>query len=163
MHEDNPPVSNVCFSPNGRFVLASSLDNCIRLWDFVAGSVKKTYQGHKNEKYALGGCFAICGSRPLVASASEDGRLMLWDVMGKSVAQAVDAHIGVCFWVDVNDRLMVSGGHDRTVRMFTNENATPLEPPAADDIDSNTRPAPDEVHPEMLVKQEHVEMAPIPP
>ena len=57
VHEDNPGVANVCFSPNARFVLAFTLDNCVRLWDYVAGSVKKTYQGHRNERFAVGGCF----------------------------------------------------------------------------------------------------------
>ena len=59
MHEDNPPVTSVCFAPNGRYVLASSSDSCLRLWDYVSGTVKKTYQGHENGKFSVGGCFGI--------------------------------------------------------------------------------------------------------
>lgn len=119
VHEDNPAVANVCFSPNGRFVLAFNLDNCIRLWDYVAGSVKKTYQGHKNEKFAVGGCFGVLDGSPFIASASEDGDIVLWDVISKNVLQRVQGHKkGVCFWVDVHSETMVSAGQDSTIRVY---------------------------------------------
>lgn len=118
VHEDNPAVASVCFSPNGRFVLASSLDNCIRLWDYVSGSVKKTYQGHRNEKFAVGACFGVLGGEAFVASASEDGGVVLWDVKSKEVLQRVEGHGGVCFWVDVHGPTMVSCGQDKTIRVY---------------------------------------------
>ncbi|KAG6241885.1 hypothetical protein E4U23_007058 [Claviceps purpurea] len=119
VHEDNPAVTNVCFSPNGRFVLAFNLDNCIRLWDYVTGTVKKTYQGHRNEKYAIGGCFGVLDGEPFVASASEDGDIVLWDVRNKEVLQRVQTgHRGVCFWVDVNGETMASAGQDHCVRLY---------------------------------------------
>ncbi|KAG5981777.1 hypothetical protein E4U55_002579 [Claviceps digitariae] len=119
VHEDNPAVTNVCFSPNGRFVLAFNLDNCIRLWDYVAGTVKKTYQGHRNEKFAIGGCFGVLEGEPFVASASEDGDIVLWDVKNKEILQRVPTgHRGVCFWVDVNGETMASAGQDHSVRLY---------------------------------------------
>ncbi|KAG6016709.1 hypothetical protein E4U54_000566 [Claviceps lovelessii] len=119
VHEDNPAVTNVCFSPNGRFVLAFNLDNCIRLWDYVAGTVKKTYQGHRNEKFAIGGCFGVLDGEPFVASASEDGDLVLWHVKSKEILQRVPTgHRGVCFWVDVNGETMASAGQDHSVRLY---------------------------------------------
>ncbi|KAF4124076.1 COMPASS component SWD3 [Geosmithia morbida] len=129
VHEDNPAVTNVCFSPNGRFVLASNLDNCIRLWDYVSGTVKKTYQGHRNEKFAVGGCFGVLGGgggdgdgNAFVASASEDGSVVLWDVGTKEVLQRIDGqHRGVCFWIDVHGDTMVSAGQDKTVRLYRHE------------------------------------------
>lgn len=111
-------MSNVCFSPNGRFVLAFNLDNCIRLWDYVSGSVKKTYQGHRNEKFSIGGCFAILNGEAFVASASEDGDVILWDVKSKEVLQRVQGHKGICFWVDVNGETMVTGGQDGSIRVY---------------------------------------------
>ena len=62
VHEDNPPISSVCFSPNGRYVLASSLDDSLRLWDYVAGTVRRTYQGHASRKFAVGACFCTTGT-----------------------------------------------------------------------------------------------------
>ena len=124
MHEDNPAVANVCFSPNGRFVLAFNLDNCIRLWDYVAGTVKKTYQGHRNEKFAIGGGFAVLEDEPFITSASEDGDIVLWDVKSKEILQRVQSgHKGVCFWVDVHGETMVSAGQDHSVRVYRHEKA----------------------------------------
>ncbi len=50
---------SVRFSPNGRFVLAWTLDSSVRLWNYVEGRCVKTYQGHRNEKYSISGCFAV--------------------------------------------------------------------------------------------------------
>jgi WD40 repeat protein len=63
VHEDNPAITSVCFAPGGHYVLAWSLDSCIRLWDYVSGAVKKTYQGHRNSRFAVGGCFALSSRR----------------------------------------------------------------------------------------------------
>ncbi|KAM0564411.1 hypothetical protein ACHAPJ_000624 [Fusarium lateritium] len=125
VHEDNPAVTNVCFSPNGRFVLAFNLDNCIRLWDYVSGSVKKTYQGHLNEKFAVGGCFGVLDGAPFIASASEDGSIVMWDVVSKTVLQRVEGHKGVCFWVDVHEETMVSAGQDNSVKVYRHIRDTP--------------------------------------
>ncbi len=59
VHEDNAGVVSVRFSPNGKYVLAWTLDSCIRLWDYVEGRCLKTYQGHRNEKFSIGGCFGV--------------------------------------------------------------------------------------------------------
>lgn len=64
VYEENPAAASVCFSPNGRFVLASYTDSCVRLWDFINTpcTVKKTYQGHINKNYSIGGCFGLLRS-----------------------------------------------------------------------------------------------------
>lgn len=150
VHEDNPAVTNVCFSPNGRFVLAFSLDSSIRLWDYVSGAVKKTYQGHKNEGFSVGGCFGLLteadnpneedvdgDGRALafVASASEDGDIFLWDVASKEVVQRITGtRKGVCFWVDVHGRVLVSAGQDGTIEVFRND-PTSLEGQDAKGVD----------------------------
>lgn len=152
VYEDNPAAASVCFSPNGRFVLASYTDSCVRLWDFInmPCTVKKTYQGHINKDYSIGGCFGMLRSMrrvavaagdenndpesefqeeqwvesdsvAFVASASEDGAVVLWDVKTKEVLQRVEgAHQGICFWVDVHGETgtMVSCGQDGRVVVF---------------------------------------------
>ena len=131
MHEDNAAVVSVRFSPNGKHVLAWTLDSCLRLWNYVDGRAVKTYQGHRNERYSLGGCFGIYyphqhhpHSLPLrdnspdianeketvppahrfafVASGSEDGEVFLWDVGTKDVLQRLLGHRGVVLGVDAH-------------------------------------------------------------
>ncbi|KAF4453823.1 hypothetical protein F53441_3509 [Fusarium austroafricanum] len=151
VHEDNPGVANVCFAPNGRFVLAFNLDNCIRLWDYVSGTVKKTYQGHINEKFAVGGCFGVLDGAPFITSASEDGSIVMWDVVSKTVLQRVEGHKGVCFWVDVHGETMVSGGQDNTVKVYRHIRDTT-------DVNGDTGKVERETEAEVPAEQEDVTM-----
>lgn len=133
-------------------------------------AVKKTYQGHVNEGYSVGGCFGIVrrhrprtgrqavqngdivqdeqealngdepaqveeeddgsddDSVPFVASASEDGDVVMWDVRTKEVVQRIQrAHAGVCFWVDVHSAsgTMVTCGYDRRIVVHRHRDPDP--------------------------------------
>lgn len=120
VHEDNAPVTSVRFSPNGKFVLAWTLDSCVRLWNYVEGRCLKTYQGHKNGKYSIGGAFGVYagGTQAFAASGSEDGGILMWDVTSKGVLQRLEGHEGVVLGLDTREGLLVSGGLDRTVRVW---------------------------------------------
>ena len=137
VHEDTAPVVSVRFSPNGRFVLAWTLDSCVRLWHYVEGRCLKTYQGHVNTKYSLAGAFGVYGDedeqlqregggragyaparQALVASGSEDGAIVLWDVASKEVLQRLEGHESVVLGVDARKGMLASGGLDGTVRIW---------------------------------------------
>lgn len=162
--------------------MASYTDSCVRLWDFInmPCAVKKTYQGHINEGYSIGGCFGVVRRRqrrrarkpaqnghieqlemegeeqavngeepagdepddeehyddegvPFVASASEDGDVVMWDVRTKEIVQRIPrAHSGVCFWVDVHSAsgTMVTCGYDKRIVVHRHKH---LEPEPEDD------------------------------
>ena len=40
--DENPPVSFVKFSPNGKYILAGTLDNTLKLWDYSRAKVSST-------------------------------------------------------------------------------------------------------------------------
>ncbi|PSN64379.1 WD40 repeat-like protein [Corynespora cassiicola Philippines] len=159
VHEDNAPVSSVIFSPNGKYVLAWTLDSCIRLWNYIEGKGKcvKTYQGHINKRYSLSGAFGTYGGQPpyqyaFVASGSEDGEIVLWDVSSKNVLQRLEGHSEAVLSVATHptQELIASGGLDRTVRIWkasappvpAPETAPPLAdaPPVANGFDPETLP-----------------------
>ncbi|KAL4922860.1 WD40-repeat-containing domain protein [Aspergillus aurantiobrunneus] len=129
VHEDNPPVSAVRFSPNGKYVLVWTLDDCVRLWDYVEGRCLKTYQGHANRKYSLSGGFGVYGQvaprspeYAFAVSGSEDGAVLCWDVVSKKILQRIEGHSGVVLGVDTSatsqGRHIVSCGLDGTVRVW---------------------------------------------
>jgi COMPASS component SWD3 len=80
----------------------------------------KTYQGHKNERYSIGGAFGVYGEDAFVVSGSEDASLVIWDVTSKHILQRLEGHEGVVLGVDTHpsESSIVSGGLDNTVRMW---------------------------------------------
>ena len=140
VHEDNAPVTSVRFSPNGKYVLAWTLDSCLRLWNYIDGKGKcvKTYQGHKNEKYSISGAFGTYGGEDMkwafVGSGSEDGTVVLWDVSSKNVLQRLEGHGDVVLSVDTHpsEEIIISGGLDRTVRVWR---ASPVESDVEEEVE----------------------------
>ena len=139
IHEDNVPVVTVRFSPNGKYVLAWTLDNCLRLWNYVEGRCVKTYQGHRNIKYSLGGAFGVYGEQALdykqsvtgyhpekyafIASGSEDGSIYLWNVSSKELLQKLEGHADTVLGVDTHpkEQSMVSCSLDRTIKIWQDD------------------------------------------
>lgn len=122
-------MTSVRFSPNGKYILAWTLDSCIRLWDYVTGKGRcvKTYQGHKNSKYSLSGAFGVYGTAPyqsaFIASGSEDGSIYLWDCSSKNVMQRLDGHKEPVLCVDTHptEPWIVSGSLDKTIIIWRME------------------------------------------
>ncbi|KGO71579.1 hypothetical protein PITC_044560 [Penicillium italicum] len=153
--EDNPPATCVKFSPNGKFVLAWTLDGCIRMWSYVESRVVKTFQGHVNEKYSLSGCFGYYGSQdvlynpPLcyVVSGSEDGSIIFWDLVSKQILQRLTGHSDAVICVHTGTlngkRLVVSCGIDKTVRLWEEVDGNDTESNDEDAFSDGVTPTPE--------------------
>jgi COMPASS component SWD3 len=132
----NPPVSHVTYSPNGKYVLAGTLDSALRLWPMsVSGKSKcaKTYTSefHTNNKYCIASRFLVSHPRrrQCIVTGSETGHVILYDVQSRKVHQLLEqVHTDVVLAVDAHDQLelLASGGmsRDRTVRFWMPKNET---------------------------------------
>ncbi|KAL2440805.1 WD repeat-containing protein 5 [Exophiala dermatitidis] len=130
--EARRPVTGVRFTPNGKYILAWTLDNSIRLWRYSEGTCVKTYQGHVNQEYSLGGTVGSYYSsegqgsgtmEAFLASGSEDGDVLVWDISSKDVLWRGKGHRDVVLSVDfgrtkAGKGLLVSGGKDRDLRVW---------------------------------------------
>lgn len=87
--------SHVTFSPNSKFVLASTQDSTIRLWNYQTSRCVKTYSGHTNRTYCLFASFLTSSSgRKFVVAGSEDAKVYIWDLQTREVLQTLDGHRG---------------------------------------------------------------------
>ncbi|KAL7662468.1 Uncharacterized protein ABC855_g4715 [[Candida] zeylanoides] len=99
----NFPISHVECSPNGRYILSSSLDGVIRLWNYMENKVVKTYKFPGEpicNQYCCGAKFVVGGGSQLVVSGSDARGLLLWDVQSKRLVSVLPVAGAV---LDVDD------------------------------------------------------------
>lgn len=85
----NFPITYVLCSPNSKYILSSSLDGYIRLWDYMDNRVIKTYVGVNekpiSEKYICGTQFILQTDSPKIVSGSDSSGVIIWDVQSKLI------------------------------------------------------------------------------
>ena len=84
--------SFVKFSHNGKYLLSSSLDGNIKLWNFLTEKKIKVYNGHVNEQYCISADF---DKGTHVVSGSEDKCIYIWDIQSKQIVQKLEGHTGI--------------------------------------------------------------------
>eukprot|EP00629_Pelagomonadales_sp_RCC1024_P003240 CAMPEP_0119295468 /NCGR_PEP_ID=MMETSP1329-20130426/49792_1 /TAXON_ID=114041 /ORGANISM="Genus nov. species nov., Strain RCC1024" /LENGTH=506 /DNA_ID=CAMNT_0007296381 /DNA_START=165 /DNA_END=1682 /DNA_ORIENTATION=+ len=68
-------VLHVRFSPDGRSLASGGGDACVRLWDALANTPRKTLAGHRHHVL----CLAWAPDASKLASGDRDGQVRLWD------------------------------------------------------------------------------------
>ncbi|KAI8907902.1 WD40-repeat-containing domain protein [Gorgonomyces haynaldii] len=84
------PVTDVQITRDKNCLLVSSLDSTMRLFDREDGRVLATYRGHQNTQFRSRA--AISFNDAHVLAGSEDGKILMWDLVDASVVRTLDAH-----------------------------------------------------------------------
>lgn len=114
------PVTSVSFTRDGQCVLASTLDDTIRLMDKDTGELLNEFTGHKNRDYKVDSC--LSSSDAQVVSGSEDGRICFWDLVeGKIVHTLEKAHESVVYSISYHpaEIALLSASSDGKVKVWS--------------------------------------------
>ncbi|KAJ1920226.1 hypothetical protein H4219_001459 [Mycoemilia scoparia] len=84
------PVTSVCQSDDGKCLLVTTLDDCIRLFDRYDGSLLNSYRGHKNKNYRIQS--RLNNSDEYIATGSEDGSIVIWDLLDANIQRRLHHH-----------------------------------------------------------------------
>ncbi|DBB14623.1 hypothetical protein WJX82_010312 [Trebouxia sp. C0006] len=83
-------VTGIAVSHDGNCVLASCLDNSMRLLDKASGEQLASYTGHTHQELKLD-CAFTCSDAHVV-SGSEDGLVCFWDLVDETMVHQIQAH-----------------------------------------------------------------------
>ena len=124
IQDNNPTISFVKFSPNGKYILAAKLGSELNLWDYTKGTCLKTYAGHENEKRCIFANFSTTGGKWIV-SGSEDGKVYVWNLQTKEVVQTLEGHTDAVLATSCHPRenMIASGGleNDNTIKIWRSD------------------------------------------
>ena len=101
-------------------LLASSgylFDATVRIWNLTSYEVKFVLEGHMNNVFGL-----KLLDTSILASASEDNTIKLWNITNGSLIRTLSNHTAAIFWsldmFDEESKLLLSGSVDRTIKFW---------------------------------------------
>lgn len=112
-------VSSLCWHPNGCYVFSASdeADKSTRMWNVANGNCVRIFTGH-NEYISAMEC---APNGKILASADIGGNIYLWDIAKGSLIKRCRGHGKGGIWslsFSVESNILVSGGHDNSVRVW---------------------------------------------
>lgn len=102
----NFPILYVALLPNGKYILSSSLDGNIRLWDYMNNRIVKTFSGVDGQpiatKFTCGTRFITAHDPTLIVLGLESMGVLVWDLQSRKIAFQFHTNATV-FDVDVHE------------------------------------------------------------
>lgn len=84
------PIGCVGLTSDRQCTLAACLDDTVRLVDKPSGELLQSFRGHVNRRFRTGA--GVSPDDAYVVAGSEDGAVVVWDLVESSVVARVDAH-----------------------------------------------------------------------
>mmetsp|Transcript_23410 Transcript_23410/g.23610 ORF Transcript_23410/g.23610 Transcript_23410/m.23610 type:complete len:310 (+) Transcript_23410:172-1101(+) len=84
------PITSLSLTHDQKCVLSATLGGTIRLTEISTGRLLQHYHGHRNDSYKIETCVTNDDAR--VIGTSEDGHVLMWDLVEASVLHNTVAH-----------------------------------------------------------------------
>ena len=112
------PLSAVCFSPDGRFVVTGGADTVVRIWDVQTKTEVRGLRGHTDWVTAV--CFTPDGRYVASAAAEKDNTVRIFELSGLDPSSAAGGHMLAANAVAVspNGKLVATAGRDQTIKVW---------------------------------------------
>lgn len=114
-------LTDIQFSPNGKWLATSSIDRSIRLWESKTGRLLASFLGGHRDWIR---CIAYQPDGLQLGSGGDDGSIRIWDMKTGQKKQALKGHHGfvhaMAFSFDGN--LVASGGSDGVLCIWQVDN-----------------------------------------
>ncbi|ORY71335.1 WD40-repeat-containing domain protein [Pseudomassariella vexata] len=112
-------ISALTWHSNGTYVFSASdeADKSIRMWSVASGKCVRVFTGHVDSITAL----ECAPNGKILASADVGGNIFLWDIAKAVRIKRCRGHGRGGIWslgFSVESNVLVSGGHDNTVRVW---------------------------------------------
>jgi len=113
--DENAPIAFARFTENCKYLLISSLNDGIGLWDYRKTTKVRSYSGHKNSEVMMNNVLFKEGQEWFVGSGSETGDLHFWDQNSEEeVLKYQSAYKGSVVHINVNSsRTLLAGSSIR--------------------------------------------------
>lgn len=118
------PIVSLQTANDGQTFLVSTLDSKVRLFDGANGGLLQEFTGHKCQDYRMPAIFD--DTEAFVISGSEDGRVVMWDVVSGRKVHDLTAHNGkVVSGAAVHPKgsQMITCGGDGNIVLWTTPNS----------------------------------------
>ncbi|HEY2342231.1 MAG TPA: c-type cytochrome domain-containing protein [Chthoniobacteraceae bacterium] len=122
-------ITAISFSADGKYLASADRSGAIVVWEGTTGKEYNTLPGHKVAVTSLAFMPGV------LASGSEDGTVVLWDIQEAKEIRKWNAHPGGVEWVEfTTDGRVVSCGRDHIARVWDQTGKKLFESKAFEDI-----------------------------
>lgn len=107
-------ITAVAYSPDGKYLATADRNGGVEIWESGADPKPfNTLAGHKSA------CVALAFMPGVLASAGEDGKVILWNVKEGTEIKNWTAHAGGVQWVEFSpDGKLATCGRDKTAKIW---------------------------------------------
>lgn len=118
-NKEDTYIRSVCFSPDGKFLVAGAEDKTVKVWDIKSRRIQHSFVGHDLDIYSLD--YSPDGS--YIVSGSGDGKVKIWNLESAMCMYTLTADevgpVGITsVAVSPDNRFVAAGSLDSLVRVW---------------------------------------------